>query len=157
MTYFSILQWMLYRLLCLPERLWYETPASLRPLSSLSTADVISSSSKDSLSLDDNSSCSSGFRYLKQRFSSWSFQLATPSRLARGTKISIVSLANLSCLAQGKAFKVSMLCSRSASFIRTARASAIARSIVCKRSASTVLLAVLLSRASLLRWLNLDT
>uniref|UniRef100_A0A0A9E2N3 Uncharacterized protein n=1 Tax=Arundo donax TaxID=35708 RepID=A0A0A9E2N3_ARUDO len=50
-----------------------------------------------------------------------------------------------------------MLCRRSASFIRTARASAIARNIVCRRSASTVLHAVLLSRASLLKWLNFDT
>jgi len=157
LTYFCIFDWILHRLLCLPERLWYDTPASLRPLSSLSTADVISSSLKDSVSLDDNSLWSSGFKYLKQRFSSWSFQLAIPNRLAKGTKISLVSLANLCCLVNGKASKVSMLCKRSASFIRTARASAIARSIVCKRSASTVLLAVLLSRASLLRWLNLET
>lgn len=157
MAYFSILEWILYTLLCLPERLWYETPASLRPLSSLSTADVISSSSKDSVSLDDSSLYSSGFKYLKQRFSSCSFQLAIPSRLAKGTKISLVSLANLCCLTQGKASKVFMLCRRSASFIRTARASAIASSIVCKRSASTVLLAVSLSRASLLRWLSLET
>lgn len=156
-TYFIILEYILYRLLCLPETLWYEIPSSLRPLSSLSKVDVRSASSKDITSFEESSLCSSGFKCLKQIFSSCSFQLAIPNLLANGTNISIVSFANLCCFTKGKASIVFMLCRRSASFIKTARASAIARNIVCNRSASTVLLAVLLSRASLLKWLNLET
>lgn len=144
-------------LLCLPERLQTAIPSSLRLFSSLSMADKIRPSSKDFSSLDESSLYSSGFKNLKQRDSSCSLQLEILSRFARGTNISRVSLANLCCFTKGSASRVIMLWRRSASLISTARASAMARNIVCNRSASAVRLAVLFSRASLLKWLSLDT
>jgi len=132
-------------------------PSSLRACSNLSIAQVIIASSYDSTSFDESSSCWLGLRCLKHRFSSCSFQLEIPKRLANGAKISKVSFANLCRLVTGNASSVIILCNRSASLMRTALASAMARNIVCKRSASTDLQAVLFSRASLLKWLSLDT
>lgn len=148
---------MLYKLLCRPDRRMLDTDFSLRACLSFSFAEVIKSSSNDSRSRADSSPCRTGSRCLKQRFSSRSFQLKIPSRFASGTKISSVSFENLSRLLEFNASKVIMLWSRSASFTRTARASAMASNIVCSRSASWALLAVLLSRASLLKWLNFET
>lgn len=155
--YFDILRWMLYKLLCRPDREILETDFSLRACLSFSMAEVIKSSSNDWKSRDESSLCWIGSRCLKQRFSSCSFQLEIPSRFASGAKISSVSLANLSRLEDGKASRVIMLWSRSASLMRTARASAMARNVVCSRSDSWALLAVLFSRASLLKWLNFET
>lgn len=156
-TYFNILQWMLYKLLCRPHRSRKEMFLSLRACSNFSIAEVIIASSKHSTSLEDSSVCWSGLRCLKHRFSSCTFQVEIPKRLAKGTNISNVSLANLCRLHKGRASRVIMLCSRSANLIRTALASAMARNMVCSRSASTVLLAVLFSRASLLNWLSFET
>jgi hypothetical protein len=144
-------------LLCLPERLQTASPSSLRLFLSLSMAEKIRSSSKDFSSLDESSLCSCGFKNPKQRSSSCSLQVEILNRFARGTNISRVSVANLCCFTKGSASRVIMLWRRSANLISTARKSAIARNIVCKRSASVVRLAVLFSRASLLKWLSLDT
>uniref|UniRef100_A0A7C9ENP0 Uncharacterized protein n=1 Tax=Opuntia streptacantha TaxID=393608 RepID=A0A7C9ENP0_OPUST len=131
--------------------------SSLRACSSFSTANFIIALSNDSTSLEDSSSCSLGYKYLKHKFSSCTFHVEIPSLLAKGANISSVSFANLCCLSTGKASNVIILCNLSANFIRTALASAMARNMVCRRSASMVLLAVLFSRASLLKELNLDT
>lgn len=132
-------------------------PLSFRAFSSVFMADEIMASSKDLRSLSDNFLYCSGYRCLKHKFSSCSFQLEIPNLLAKGTKITNVSFANLCCLIIGKASNVIMLCNLSASFIRTALASVIARNIVCSLSASTVRFAVLFRRASLLKWLNFET
>lgn len=126
-------------------------PSSLSACSNLSIAEVIIASSYDSTSLDESSSWWLGLRCLKHKFSNCSFQVEIPKRLAKGAKISKVSFANLCCLAPGNASSVIILCNRSANLTRTALASAMPRNIVCKRSASTDLLAVLFSRASLLK------
>jgi hypothetical protein len=80
-----------------------------------------------------------------------------PNRFANGANISSVSFAKHCCLTLGKESNVLMLSSLSASLMSTALASTVARNTVRSLSASSLPLAVLFRRASLLKRLRLET